>query len=247
MAERVVPAVQQVGRILLYMARSSRFKVKLADMARDLGMHKSRVYYILNTLKEFGLVEKDEETKAYSLGPALIFMGEKVLENLDYRNKAEPFLKELALRTRCTAFLGRIIDRKVYVVAKEYADEGVKITIPLGYRFPLSYGALGKVMLAFGPPEEREELLKDESLGRWAREGRLESKLSLLRRMGFAEDIREMDPRFSSVAAPVLDRKGRVVALVFVVGTFDQDIAKDYGKKVAETAGELSRVIGAAL
>lgn len=247
MAQRKVPAVEQVGRVLLYLARGPRFKVKLTEIARDLGIHKSRVYYILNTLKEFGLVEKDPETKAYSLGPALIFMGEKVLENLDYKGKAEPYLKELARETGCTAFLGRILDGKVYVVAKEYADDGVKITIPLGYRFPLSYGALGKVILAFGKASDRDLLLRDERLGRWAKDGRLEEELERFRRLGYAEDIREVDPRFSSVAAPVLKGRGEVVGLVFVVGTFDRESAPRHGEKVASIAKELSRVIGATL
>lgn len=247
MAQRKVPAVEQVGRVLLYLAKGPRFKVKLTEIARDLGIHKSRVYYILNTLKEFGLVEKDPETKAYSLGPALLFMGEKILENLDYRDKAEPYLKALARETGCTAFLGRILDGKVYVVAKEYADDGVKITIPLGYRFPLSYGALGKAILAFGKPNERELLLRDERLGLWAREGQIEEELERFRRSGYAEDIREVDPRFSSVAAPVMKGRGEIVALVFVVGTFDEALAPKYGEKVASTARELSRVIGGTL
>ena len=243
MKKRVVPAVYQVGKVLSYLAKGPNFKVKLTDIARDLGLHKSRVYYILNTLREFGLVEKDPSTKAYSLGPALIFMGEKVLENLDYRRKAEPFLKELARITGCTAFFGKISEGKIYVVAKEYADDGVKITIPLGYRFPLSYGALGKLMLAFGEEEGKRDLLEDERLKLWAERVNLEEELSRFRKEGYAEDIKEMDPRFSSVASPVLDPTNRVIGMVFVVGTFDEPAAHLYGPHVASTAKELSKVI----
>lgn len=243
MGKRTVPAVYQVGKVLSYLAKGPNFKVKLTDIARDLGFHKSRVYYILNTLREFGLVEKDPSTKAYSLGPALIFMGEKVLENLDYRRKAEPFLKELARITGCTAFFGKISEGKIYVVAKEYADDGVKITIPLGYRFPLSYGALGKLMLAFGDKEGKRDLLEDERLKLWAERVNLEEELSRFRKEGYAEDIKEMDPRFSSVASPVLDPTNRVIGMVFVVGTFDESTAHLYGPHVASTAKELSKVI----
>ena len=244
MAKRIIPAVYQVGRVLSYLAKGPNFKVKLTDLARDLGFHKSRVYYILNTLREFGLVEKDPSTKTYSLGPALIFMGQKVLENLDYQRKAEPFLKELAHKTGCTAFFGKISEGKIYVVAKEYADDGVKITIPLGYRFPLSYGALGKITLAFGDEEQRGELFQDERLRLWAERVNLEEELSRFRKEGYAEDIREMDPRFSSVASPVFlpDRKMR--GMVFIVGTFDELVAQTYGPYVVSTAKELSKMIG---
>jgi len=234
LAERKVPAVEQVGRILLYLAKSPRFKVKLTDIARDLGIHKSRVFYILNTLKEFGLIEKDPESKAYSLGPALIFMGEKVLDNLDFKDKAERTLKALAKETGCTAFLGRIAEDKVYVVAKEYADDGVKITIPLGYRFPSNYGALGKVLLAFSQDLKGTGAFSEEELEK-------------CRRLGFAMDIREVDPRFSSVAAPVFDRYGKVVAIIFLVGTFNEEQAHQYGQKVAKAAKDFTKAIGGSL
>lgn len=237
MGERKVPAVEQVGRILLYLAKSPRFKVKLTDIARDLGIHKSRVFYILNTLKEFGLIEKDPESKTYSLGPALIFMGEKVLDNLDFKDRAERTLKVLAKETGCTAFLGRITEDKVYVVAKEYADDGVKITIPLGYRFPFSYGALGKVLMAFSAD------LYDKK-GAWPFP---EEEIEECRRRGFAMDIREVDPRFSSVAAPVFDRFGKVVAIIFLVGTFDEDQAHHFGQKVVKAAKDFTKAIGGAL
>jgi DNA-binding IclR family transcriptional regulator len=241
--KRTVPAVYQVGKVLSYLAKGPNFKVRLSDIARDLNLHKSRVYYILNTLREFGLVEKDPYTKTYSLGPALIFMGEKVLENLDYRRKAEPFLKELARMTGCTAFLGKVLEGRIYVVAKEYADDGVKITIPLGYRFPLSYGALGKIMLAFGDEKGRNDLLTDERLRHWAERVNLEEELFRFRTEGYAEDIREMDPRFSSVASPVLEPTQKVFGMVFIVGTFDEFTARLYGPQVASTAKELSKVI----
>ncbi len=243
MGKRTVPAVYQVGKVLSYLAKGPNFKVKLTDIARDLGFHKSRVYYILNTLREFGLVEKDPSTKAYSLGPALIFMGEKVLENLDYRRKAEPFLKELARFTGCTAFLGKVSEGRIYVVAKEYADDGVKITIPLGYRFPLSYGALGKIMLAFGDEELKKVLLEEERLRLWVERVNLEEELSRFREQGYAEDLREVDVRFSSVAAPILDPARKVFGMVFIVGTFDELTAHFYGPHVASTAKELSKVI----
>lgn len=226
-----------MGRILLYLAKSPRFKVKLTDIARDLGIHKSRVFYILNTLKEFGLIEKDPESKAYSLGPALIFMGEKVLDNLDFKDKAERTLKALAKETGCTAFLGRIAEDKVYVVAKEYADDGVKITIPLGYRFPLNYGALGKVFMAFS----------GESYGIKGMWSFSEEELEECKRRGFAMDIREVDPRFSSVAAPVFERSGKVVAIIFLVGTFDEIQAQHFGQKVVKAAKEFTKAIGGSL
>ena len=246
----IVPAVKQAGEILMYMARGPRFKMRLTDICRALGIHKGRAYSILNTLKDFGLVEKDPETKTYCLGPALIFMGGKVLENLDYRDKVDSTLLRLARETRCTAFFGMIVDGKVYVVAKRYADSGVKITIPLGYRFPLTYGAHGKAIVAFLDEEERDRVLRSERLffygeGAEVDMGHLQEEFNRCRVQGFAEDIGGVDPRFSCVAAPVLGPRGKVVGSIFIVGTFGPESAPHYGVKVAQGAREVSRALGA--
>lgn len=245
----IVPAVKQAAEILMYMARASRSRMRLTDICKDLGLNKSKVYSILNTLAEFGLVEKDPETKTYSLGPALIFLGGRVLENLGYREKVEAVLLRLARETGCTAFFGLIVDGKVYVVAKRYADGGVKITIPLGYRFPLTYGAHGKAIVAFMDEGERERVLGDGQgffygEGRVER-GRLREELRRCRLEGFAADIREVDPRFSCVAAPVLGPRRKVIGSIFIVGTFGPEVVPFYGAKVAEGAREVSRALGA--
>lgn len=69
----LVPAVEQASRILLCLGESPQFKMRLTEICKQVGIHKSKGHSILNTLKQFGFVQKDPLTKVYSLGPALIF------------------------------------------------------------------------------------------------------------------------------------------------------------------------------
>ena len=192
--------------------------MKLTDICNHVGIHKSKGYSILNTLKNYGLVEKDHQTKTYSLGPALIFLSGRVLDNMDYRNTVAPFLEYLAKETNSAAFFGLIVDEHVFVIAKHEVDSGIKITIRLGYRFPITYGAHGKAIVAFLPKVEREKILAGGKLwfyGDISRLNveRLEDEFARCRQLGFAQDRGEMDPRFNAVAAPVFGLHGKLIHL----------------------------------
>jgi DNA-binding IclR family transcriptional regulator len=248
----LVPAVQQGAEILICLAKSPTFKMRLTDICQQVGIHKSKGYSILHTLKNFGFVEKDPQTKTYSLGPALVFLSGRVLDNIYNQEKVAPFLESLAKETQSTAFFGLIVDSHLFVMAKHEAYSGVNISIRLGYRFPLTYRSHGKAILAFLPQEDREQLLAKEKLLFYG-DGdnsplnmeRLREELNRCRQVGFAQDLGEIDPRYNSVAAPVFDHNGKVVACLVVVGVFDESSVDNYGHKVAECAKSVSYAFGA--
>jgi DNA-binding IclR family transcriptional regulator len=246
----LVPAVQQAVQILICLAKGPQFKMRLTDISHQVGIHKSKGYSILNTLKNFGFVEKDPQTKTYSLGPALIFLSGRVLDTIYNQQTVAPFLESLATETKSTAFFGLIVDRHLYVMAKHEAYSGVNITIRLGYRFPLTYRSHGKAIVAFLPKGERERILTSEKL--WFYDDtssvnieRLKEELVRCRQVGFAQDIGELGPRYNSVAAPVFGHNGKLVASIVVVGVFDESLVEHYGHKVAECAKSVSYTFGA--
>ena len=246
----LVPAVQQGAEILICLAKSPTFKMRLTDICQLVGIHKSKGYSILNTLKNFGFVEKDPQTKTYSLGPALVFLSGRVLDNIYNQEKVAPFLESLAKETQSTAFLGLRVDNNVFVMAKHEAYSGVNISIRLGYRFPLTYRSHGKAILAFLPEEEQERFLASEKLLFYDGTSpvdmeQLRRELSRCRQLGYAQDLGDLEPRYSSVAAPIFGHNGKVVACLVVVGVFDESLVKQYGYKVVECAKSVSYALGA--
>jgi DNA-binding IclR family transcriptional regulator len=246
----LVPAVQQAVQILICLAKGPQFKMRLTDISHQVGIHKSKGYSILNTLKNFGFVEKDPQTKTYSLGPALIFLSGRVLDNMYNQQTVAPFLKSLATETKSTAFFGLIVDKHFFVMARHEADSGVNITIRLGYKFPITYSAHGKAIVAFLPKDEREKILASEKLWFYGDPSRvnmerLKKELVRSQQVGFAQDLGELDPRYNSVAAPVFGIHEKLVASIFVVGIFDKSLVDQYGYKVAECARKVSYIFGA--
>ena len=207
-----------------------------------IGVHNSKAFSILNTLQKFGFVQKDPVTKTYSLGMGLIFLSQKVLETLDLREVASPFLSRLSSGTNSTAFLGLISGNYVYVMAKDEGSQTVAVTFRIGQRFPLFLGHsrqgytgifagrraqanFGRAMaFLFVVTECRSTYMI------WR------ENLSRAERSGFAVDLDETKIGIRSVAAPVFGPTAKLIGAFVVIGTFPGELADDYGRRVANEA-----------
>ncbi len=243
-----VPAVEQASRIMLALAQAQSGKMTLTEICKTVGIHKSKGYSILNTLQHFAFVHRSPD-KNYQLAPGLLFLSAKVLSTLDYRESATPFLLRLSNQMNSTAFLGIISDGHLIVVARSEAIQNIGVTIRLGHRFPLAWGAHGKAIMAFLSKTERKErmaALKPYFHGSPSRfkPERIDQELAQSRSKGFAVDIGEMQVGVSAVAAPVFGPGEKLIGSLAVVGTFPKEIAEQYGRDITEAAGEFSRLIG---
>ncbi|MBI5441439.1 MAG: IclR family transcriptional regulator [Deltaproteobacteria bacterium] len=249
----LVPAVEQASRILFQLAESSRPELSLTEICAAVGIHKSKGYAILNTLMDAGLVVRDADTKAYSLGLGLLFLSRAALDKTDLGRAAKPYLSELVAATQSTALLGIVNGERLFVAAKEEASAGIGITIRVGQRYPLTWGAHGKTILAFLPAEERERLLEDSELlflGDAAGEPDLElvrKELERVRERGYGVDVGVMQAGIQAVSAPILGSRSRPVGCIVILGTFPPTSAEGYGERAAAVAREISSLLGPTL
>lgn len=246
----LVPAVDQAVQVMFCLAANRSSQMTLLEICAEVGIVKSKAYSILQTLNKSGLVQRHSDKKGYSLGPGLITLSRKVLDDLNAPRLAEPLLAELATRIGGTATFGMIADRKVIVVAKNEGGLDVGVTIRTGHRFPLTYGSHGKAIASFLPEKELELLLTEQKLyfhGNPARldRVRLQEELEQCRRDGFALDLGEIEPGLNSVAAPVLGPGGAPIGYISVLGLFPVETAREFGPLVSAAAKELSRQLGA--
>lgn len=245
-----VPAVEQASRVLLRLAESPQFKMRLTDICDDLGISKSKGHAILNTLKQFELIDKDPQTKTYSLGPALIFLSQRVLDNLSYPEVVAPFLESLVKETNGTVAFGLISGSHVFVIAKREGNQNIGFRLPLGHRFHITLGAHGKAIVAFMDEAEREALLAKKKLHFYGDTSRMDLRrlwedIAKCRNVGFAQDIGEVTPGVTVLSAPVFGIRERLVGCVILIGTFGAGKAQGYGMKVVLAARQISRKLGA--
>ena len=102
---------------------------------------------------------------------------------------------------------------RVCVAAME-PPSGLRDTVPIGARLPLTAGSAAKVLLAWAEPEVQRSVLPDAVFG--------ERALAEVRKRGWAQSAAERASGVASVSAPVRDTAGAVVAAVSVSGPIDR-------------------------
>jgi len=245
-----VPAVEQACRVLLCLSKNSNHKMGLTEICKEVAIHKSKGFSILNTFSHFGLVEKDPQAKVYSLGPRLLTLSRHFLYHLRYPEVVSPFLQDLATETNGTALFGLIDGEQVIVVGKHEGNQNIGFTVRLGHHFHITLGAHGKSIVAFMPEPEREKILsKKRTYFYWdpsrLNGNRLREELAKCRELGFAQDIGEITPGVNVVSAPLFAQQDKLIGCLILMGTFSKNKVHEYGLKVATLARQVSIKLGA--
>jgi DNA-binding IclR family transcriptional regulator len=244
-----VPAVEQAIRVMLCLADNGSNPKSLTDICREVGIHRSKAFSILSTLGEFNLVKKNPNRRGYILGPGLLTLTGKMIENLSLSRLVEPILYDLAKKAGATVALGVISDNKTFVVAQYEGAPGIGISAPIGHVTPITYGAHGKAIAAFLPQAELKNLLKNKDLFFHGTpdkfdKTRLKKELEQCRRKGFALEMGDMQPGVNAIAAPVLDQNSYPIGYITVVGFFTEEIAIKLGPLAADAAEIISKETG---
>lgn len=91
---------------------------------------------------------------------------------------------------------------------------GLRDTVPIGARLPMTAGSGAKVLAAYADPHTQRTILTDAVYG--------ERTLLEVRRRGWAQSVAEREPGVASVSAPVRDSSGTVIAAVSVSGPIER-------------------------
>ena len=235
----LVPALDQAVQILFCLQKNSGEKMTLTKVCQAVGIHKSKGHSILTTLQKYGLVERDSQAKTYTLGARLIPLARTVLDHLDFRAVATPFVEVLARETGTTAWFAVRRDESLVVVSKYEGGGHFWATPGIGHTFHLSEkGAHNKAVLAFLPETE----LKALPVNRLSNSFRKEA--SSIRELGYASDLGEFAKGINAVASPVFGPGGQVVGVLLLFGTFSDDKVEKFGRKTAAIARQISQKLG---
>jgi DNA-binding IclR family transcriptional regulator len=153
----------------------------------------------------------------YHLGIACFAIGQAALGQLDIRRVSLPYLEELNRQTRETIHLTVRHGLSAVYVEKLDSPEQLRIYSRIGATVPLYCTAVGKVMLAYMPDDERERVLPQLGLKRLTPNSvgnlqELEAELYRVRKNGYACDLEEHELHIRCVAAPIWDHAGGVNA-----------------------------------
>jgi DNA-binding IclR family transcriptional regulator len=210
----------QRGLQLLQLFSESPHGLTAKQVAGRSRLPVSTVHRFLANLESAAFLNCSEDG-VYQLGIACFAIGQAALGQLDIRRVSLPYLEELNRKTRETIHLTLRHGLSAVYVEKLDSPEQLRIHSRIGAAVPLYCTAVGKVMLAYMPDEEREKVLPQLGLKRLTPNtvGNLQelgAELYRARKNGYACDLEEHELHIRCVAAPIWDHAGEVTASVSI-------------------------------
>lgn len=124
----------------------------VTEIAEELGVNKSTVSRLMETLKKHDMVQADPATKKYGLGFKILYLGEGVKRNINIITIARPFLTKLYDELDESVHLCAFNNDAAYVVDQVQSNKVYNLSATVGMAEPLHSSSVGKCILAFRPP-----------------------------------------------------------------------------------------------
>lgn len=236
------------GLQILSLFSDSRPELGVSEVARELGMHKSRVHRAIKTLEDMCYLRRDPRTRRYCLGYKAFEIGALAGRHSNTMSWARAQLRELAARFEASVSLRLVDDTDLLIVDTVETVDDPELHVPTGARIPLNYGAGGQVRAAFLPDERIRALIAMHGLPRYTlrsitTEADFLKAVRATRERGYAVSEGETVPGSFSVAAPIVDRSGALTAVL--VGSrrtlgFTRPRILEFARTAVETADRIS-------
>lgn len=210
----IVPALERGLRMLGEFNRDTRV-IGAPEFARRLGLPRSTVFRLLNTLESLGYVERSGND--YRLGVAVLRLGFEYIASLELTELGQPVLQRLCDEIRYPVNLVVRDGRSIVYVAKVTPPTPLASSVRVGTRLPAHGTVLGRILLEdLTLPELRalypEERLEEFSANTPKTVLELFNMVQVDRERGYVLGEGFFESSISTIAAPVRDHTGHIVA-----------------------------------
>jgi IclR family transcriptional regulator, pca regulon regulatory protein len=203
--------------LLVIRALSAPEPQALSDVARTTGLSRAAARRFLLTLEQLGYVR--QAGGRFALTPRTLELGYAYLSGLTLPEVAQPHLEALAARVHESTSVSILDGDEIVYVARVPARRIMRVSISVGTRFPAYATSMGRVLLAELPDAELDARLARADLrGLTSRTitsaAKLREEIARVRAQGYALVDEELEAGLRSIAAPIRDKHGAVVAAV---------------------------------
>jgi IclR family pca regulon transcriptional regulator len=191
----------------------------LSEVSAATGLARPTARRILLTLESLGYARVSGS--GYALTPRVLELGVSYVRSMGLWDIARPHLEGLVARTHESSSMAQLDGSDIVYVARVAVPKIIALQVSIGTRFPALQTSLGKVLLAALPPDELASVLAEPSRSgvsaRWQPDdAERDAALREVRAKGWALTDEQLAGGIRSVAAPVRDGAGRVIAAMNV-------------------------------
>jgi len=224
----------------------------LSEVARVTDLTRAAARRFLLTLVDLGYVRTDG--RLFSLTPRVLDLGYAYVASAGLPDVAQPHLEDLSARVHESASVSVLEGDDVLYVARVATSRIMTVAITVGTRFPASTTSMGRVLLAGYDDEELSTYLARVHLQPLTRftitdPDELRSEILRVREQGHAVVDQELEEGLRSLAAPVRDESGKVIAAANVSAHAGrsslEDVRRDLLPALLETTARIEADLAA--
>lgn len=241
--------VQSVARALsiLELFNDRRLQLTTNEIAGLTGLNRGTTYRFCRTLLSLGYLE-EVGSSTFRPGIKCISLAQAALGSRDIVQIGTPLLQSLRDRLHETVNMAILDDTEVVYVARILNSDLVTLRLVVGSRLPTYATSMGRVMLAFLPPDEANAILDRSDIqpltnATLVDRADLQRELQRIKKLGYAYNDQGVAVGVRGIAAPILDGKGRAVAAVnlsIARPLTPDEVKNDLAPEVMATAAQIS-------
>lgn len=253
-AERAVSPNNIVGAAVkvldaLRVICASREPVRAGGIARELAVSMPTAFRAAETLVACGFVRHARDGQGYLPSLQVLELGAEIIEHIGIKQISREVLEEVKRQFGEPMTIAVREDDVVVFIDRIEGTRGLRFYCDIGRQLPLHAGAAARSLLAFLPEAEFEAYVTSGQLKVFTERTRtdpaaLRRDRELIRRVGYAVSIDEVDVGVSAVGVPIFDLRDRVVAVVSVANMTPRWGAPEIearGRALLEAAGRIRR------
>jgi IclR family transcriptional regulator, pca regulon regulatory protein len=196
-----------------------RPSLTLTQVAEITGLNRAAARRFLLTLVDLGYMRSD--ARRFSLSPKVLELGFAYLSGLSLPQLALPLMEDLVAHVHESSSISVLDGEDIVYVVRVPTARIMSVTISIGTRFPAFCTSMGRVLLAAKSPARLDDYLRTVSLGprttRTVRDaGALRTILEQVAEEGFALVEQELEDGLISIAVPIRNASGVVIAAINV-------------------------------
>lgn len=235
--------------LLVLLALKELRRAPLSQIARQVGLSVSTTYRLLETLRQQGFVEWEEQTGLFSVGLRAYQVGLAFAERSNLIGAAQPEMDALVADLNETVNLAVLYDTEAVYVHQVEGRQLVRMFAHLGDSAPLHCSGVGKVLLAWRPEQDVRQKVGDGPYPAYTPHSittlpALLGELGRVREQGYSLDNEERELGVRCVAVPVRDGTGQVVASLSVSAPTSRFSAQQIPEMAARMTRAAAQVSG---
>lgn len=247
----IIQSVDRALSLLDEIASKPGVTRSLAELTKLLGVDRSSVFRLLNTLSIHGLIKQSENEKGYELGYGIFRLAGALRVQTKITDLVKPYLKQLVKYTGENAHLAVLAGNRCIFIDREQGTRTLTANTNIGDTEELYCTAVGKSLICEREITELQKLLINSEFVQYTDNTitdvkSLHKQLQDVKKSGIAYDNEEYEPNVFCMASPIRDFEKNIKAAIGLSGPSARlkPNKDEYGDFLLTIGKEVSRLLG---